>query len=124
MAKVNIKQITNFDQPGKTQLIGNNLYRYYSFNGNGAFKIGYCTNDNEGMNYPIYLNFTSDPDPEQSKIIFYIGKTGMFEFEPVTWKDVNDKEDPGIQPETNIPIYGFWVCDVVPFCMDYCYYIS
>lgn len=74
-------------------------------------KMGYCTNDNRGMNYPIFLTLNG------TKTEFQIGKTGMFEFQPEDWEDVNTGEKDTAEinlSEVEVPA-GF------EFCLDYCY---
>lgn len=46
-------------------------------------KLGYCC-EPKGIGYPIFLTFQ-----EQEEQAFQIGKTGMFEFQPETWINVN-----------------------------------
>jgi hypothetical protein len=81
-------------------------------------KLGYCTNDNESMNYPIFLYLNGETTPTT----FYIGKTGMFEFQDEEWKDVNDEE----QEETETMSVYVTQLEVPKkegfrFCLDYCY---
>lgn len=118
----NIKQITNFD-PHDTQSkdvkVGGETrtgltYNVYSLNVD-AIKLGYCTNNNEGMNYPIFLTFVNGGEKE-----FEIGKTGMFEYQPEEWEDVNDETNKEIKT-SNTPVTQIKVYEGVSFVLDYCY---
>ena len=78
-------------------------------------KMGYCTNDNRGKNYPIFLTLNG------TETEFQIGKTGMFEFQPESWKNINDDDQEErvatvALSEVKVPV-GF------NFCLDYYYSI-
>ena len=121
----NIRQKTNFDfdlaegEP-KDVYVGGELregltYKSITFE-NKVPKLGYCANDNEGMNYPIFLVFDGEGDTDHE---FQIGKTGMFEFQPEDWDDVNNprsEDDPATVYVTKIKVY-----EDIPFVVDYCY---
>lgn len=118
----NIRQKTNFDLTGgeeKTVRVGGDkgetrtlTYKSILFESN-VFKLGYCTNDNEGMNYPIFLVFSTGEEKE-----FKIGKTGMFEFQPEEWRDVNDDDT---ERTAEVFVTELKVFEDVPFVVDYCY---
>lgn len=100
----NIKQITNFDissaqeiredviaggdigydkHGGKIQMIYkkiNNTYLIKNIN-----KFGYCC-EPKAIQFPIFITFSNNVKKE-----FQIGKTGMFEIQPETWRNVNDE---------------------------------
>ncbi len=118
----NIRQKTNFDLTGgeeKTVRVGGDkgetrtlTYKSILFESN-VFKLGYCTNDNEGMNYPIFLVFLTGEEKE-----FQIGKTGMFEFQPEEWRDVNADDT---ERTAEVFVTELKVFEDVPFVVDYCY---
>lgn len=116
----NIKQITNFDPHdtvSKDVKVGGETrsgltYNVYTLDGN-AIKLGYCTNNNEGMNYPIFLIFVNGGEKE-----FEIGKTGMFEYQPEEWEDVNDDINKEIKT-SNTPVSQIKVYEGVSFVLDY-----
>lgn len=114
----NICQKTNFDLIGggepkdiyiSGKLESGLIYKTIEFEGD-VFKLGYCTNDNKGMNYPIFLIFSNDLTND---IPFYIGKTGMFEIQPEQWYD----------DEVKVFIKKIKIYEKVPFVVDYCYSI-
>lgn len=79
-----------------------------------VIKFGYCTNDNQGMNYPIFL--TLDGVERE----FQLGKTGMFEFQPEEWKDVNSSNPDEQQMQTaRVELSQALVPKDIPFCLDY-----
>ena len=80
------------------------------------FKFGYCTNDNQGMNYPIIILVNGDDQEREIQL----GKSGMIEYQPEDWQDVNDPTESEIQLSEEY-ISQVWVPDGVPFCLDYCY---
>lgn len=45
-------------------------------------KLGYCSNDNEGKDFPIFIKFQND----DSEKMIYPSKEGMYEFQPETWR--------------------------------------
>ena len=123
----NIKQLTNFDLDGASEVtrtirVGGDAgytvdYPYKvitsaMLGSENVFKFGYCTNDNEGMNYPIFLILN------ETETEFQIGKTGMFEFQPEEWQDVNV---PTEEETAEVSLSGALVPADVPFCIDYCY---
>ena len=138
MASYNVKQLTNFDVKDNPIHIpspweGHDYYEisYQQLLGiEGSQvptikinKLGYCVNDNEGINYPILINF--DSPNSQSYTPFQIGKTGMFEFQPEQWMDVNENvedEDEEVEEKTaSVDVYGLLVPADVPFVLDYCF---
>lgn len=141
MASYNIKQLTNFDvkdnpiyvpSPWKNhdyyeisyqQLLGIEGSQTPTIKIN---KLGYCVNDNEGINYPIFINFTSPEGTGTDYIPFQIGKTGMFEFQPEQWMDVNenveDEDDEEAEEKiASVDVYCLLVPADVPFVLDYCF---
>lgn len=132
----NIKQLTNFDVANnryetrgvfKGPVAVNHRYRIISYNqllgieSNSnditinISKMGYCTNDNEGKDYPIFITFG-----DKTERIFYIGKTGIFEFQPEEWRDVNDDDT---ERTATVSVIQVLVPDGVPFVLDYCYLV-
>lgn len=102
----NIKQITNFDikdlpEVTKTVIaggdIGYDIHGYkkvkykvisQSILKNKINKFGYCC-EPKAIQYPIFLTINGK-EVEVEPQGFQIGKTGMFELQPDTWKDIND----------------------------------
>lgn len=123
MSKINIRQKTNFDLIGgetkKVWIGGDNgqeeslTYKKIVFENENVFKFGYCTNDNEGMNYPIFIVFNDNKEDEHE---FQIGKTGMFEYQLENWD-----EDESYPDERKYTIKEIKVYEHVPFVLDYCY---
>lgn len=126
---LNIKQITNFDLSEADEVIKNidkggdlgetiaypyKIITSAMLENNNIFKFGYCTNSNQGMNYPIFL-ILNNVETE-----FQIGKTGMFEFQPEQWQDVNV---PTEEETAQVSLSGALVPANIPFCIDYCYSI-
>ena len=122
----NIKQLTNF---GVTECskITKNIFKngtdsrvpheYYivnsSFLGSDTItKLGYCANNNEGINYPIFLTING------IETEFQLGKTGMFEFQEEEWRDVNADDTERI---ANPSVSQVLVPTEVSFVLDYCY---
>ena len=126
----NIRQITNFDISS-----ANTVYKTIQKGGDSGeiavdypykvitsdklgsenvFKFGYCTNNNQGINYPIFLVLNG------VETEFQIGKTGMFEFQPETWKDVNGNDT---EREATVSLSSVLVPKDITFCIDYCYSI-
>ena len=60
---------------------------YVTFKVDGTLKLSYSC-DEVARKLPIYIYFKDEPDPRE----FYIGKTGMFEIQPETQKNVNGTE--------------------------------
>lgn len=124
----NIRQITNFDlngaievpktfyDEGSKQMITHTykLITSIMLGSNNVFKFGYCINNNQGINYPIFLVLNG------VETEFQIGKTGMFEFQPETWKDVNGDDT---EREATISLSSVLVPKDITFCIDYCYSI-
>lgn len=131
----NIKQITSHDlssvMPSVKEdiLIGgdkgttkNVYYKHVdsALLGEGnIFKFGFCMNSNSGIDFPIYVNGNQ----------FYLGKTGMFEWQTEDWEDVNaeteeEKSGTAIYYATN---FDFPVGTTdgeysnFDFVLDYCY---
>lgn len=93
----NIKQITNYDLINITNIEqktiniggdkGRTIAKDYkildeSILGGRPFKLGYCCEDIY-KDYPIFL-VINGVEKE-----FQLGKTGMLEFQPEQWKDIN-----------------------------------
>lgn len=93
----NIKQKTNFDIKNleshiKTVTIAGVekqiSYKTIIFsNAEKVIKIGYCC-EPRGIGVPIFLKINNN----STNFPIYIGKTGMFETQPDTWKNINDEE--------------------------------
>ena len=121
----NIKQLTNFDIQNATIKekeiykggdLGEEIsYPYLTITqamlGAPIFKMGYCC-EVKGINYPIFLTVNNIEHE------FQIGKTGMFEFQPETWKDINVSEE---EYETNITVTQILVPKDIKFVLDYTY---
>lgn len=125
----NICQITDFDLKGASEVTkqinkggdsGETIsYQYIiitseMLGSEDVFKFGYCTNSNQGMNYPIFL-ILNGVETE-----FQIGKTGMFEFQSETWRDVNADDE---EREATVSLSSVLVPKDIAFCIDYCYSI-
>jgi hypothetical protein len=78
-------------------------------------KLGYCVNSNQGINYPIYITFEDGAEET-----FYIRKTGIFEFQPEEWMDVNDDK---IKRTATVSVKRILVPDNIPFVLDYCFVV-
>ena len=127
----NIRQITNFDIPPSAPTIDKEItiggdkgqtitYPYREITaallGSGnVFKFGYCANNNQGMAYPIFLTLNNEEKE------FQLGKTGMFEFQPEEWQDVNDEEP--VTQTAEVYLSAVLVPSDIPFVIDYCYAI-
>ena len=78
-------------------------------------KLGYCVNEPEGFKYPIFLKIYG----KNEEVEFQLGKTGMFEFQPELYKNVNQEI---IEEETaTVYVIRVSVPVGVNFCLDYCY---
>ena len=125
----NIRQITNYDLVGasevtKTIQIGGDKgktidYQYKvitsaMLGSENVFKFGYCANSNKGIDYPIFLVLNG------TETEFQLGKTGMFEFQPEQWEDVNV---PTEEQTATVSLSEALVPADIPFCIDYCYSI-
>ena len=105
---INIKQVTNFDNlpiEGEYKVI---TFQY------PAIKLGYC-GDVLSIGKNIILTL------EGVDHTFEIGKTGMFEFQPETWKDINDDEE---EREAVVYVTQAKVPIEPTFVLDYCYQAS
>lgn len=118
----NIKQLTNFDVKNNDEATyDGKKYRKIHINQLGITenmtldKLGYCVNNNTGINYPIYIEINGD-GTGSNMTKFEIGKTGMFEYQTDEWKDVND--DNKIRP-IQVQIGEIHVPDGIPFVLDY-----
>lgn len=126
----NIRQLTNFDlinaeEESKAIIKGGveitHTYKHITssiFGSDSVFKFGYCANNNEGMNYPIFIKLKGEGDFRT----IYLGKTGMYEFQTENWKDVNssdEEEQEGL--EAIVYLSEALVPTEVNFCIDYCY---
>lgn len=124
----NVKQITNHDlsetatvtktfyDEGSQTVIIDYPYKVITSSMLGSInvvKFGYCINNNQGKKYPIYLTLNGIED-----IQFYIGKTGMFEFQPEEWVDVNADNE---ERTATVYLSKVLVPADIPFCIDYCY---
>ena len=122
-----IKQLTNFDiteaetrnkvidkggDKGQTIIYPYKVIDSSLLGSNNIHKLGYCVNNNQGINYPIFLKING------IETEFQIGKTGMFEFQEEEWRDVNDDDTERI---FSISISEVLVPDNIPFVLDYCY---
>jgi hypothetical protein len=132
---IDIRQITNFDldnanEVTKSIVIGGDylhpidyIYKEITsemLGSNEVFKFGYCTNSNEGMNYPIFLTVNGEETE------FQIGKTGMFEITPEIFSG-----DIEITPKitgVRVPIgevgAGLRVTNPIKFKLDYMFAIN
>lgn len=125
----NIKQLTNYDitsasEVTKTIRIGgdkgktiDHQYKIITsamLGSDNVFKFGYCANNNRGIDYPIFLVLNG------VETEFQLGKTGMFEFHPEQWKDVNV---PTEEQTATVSLSEVLVPADIPFCIDYCYSI-
>lgn len=104
----NIKQLTNFDIKNaptitKIVLVGGDLgerreveYKIISQTllRNDITKFGYCC-ELKAIQYPIFLTINGIEEN------FQIGKTGMFELQPETWKNINGST-PEEEYESNV----------------------
>ena len=124
-----IKQITKHDLTGdnisKTVTIGDTgvtvEINYKQFIPTSpVFKFGFCMNTNSGIICPIYLKREGSETYDE----FVLGKTGMYEWQPEDWTDVNDDNEPRTA-ECNI--VGFELPFSIPdskykidFVLDYC----
>jgi len=99
---MDISQITNYDsgtEITKEHIIIDGIehavtYKQYTFPSTPVYKFGYCC-ENRAINYPIFLEFNNS----KNYLEFKIGSTGMFEFQPEVFKDINDDAE-----EKNIKI--------------------
>jgi len=73
-------------------------------------KLGYCCSQ-DGIIYPIFLEM----DGEYHQI--NIGKECMYEFQPETWKNVNDEEP--IQKTSDVIVTGVKVPANIVFTLEY-----
>ena len=121
----NLKQITNFDildAPSKTRVImkagelTSYPYRVIDISKlkGSTTKLGYCC-EVKGIAYPIFLTFQGQGEAE-----FEIGKTGMFEFQDETWKNVNGDNEERI---ATVICTQVEVPDNIKFTLDYFYEI-
>lgn len=106
---MDISQITNYDNgtiiqhniviDGETHLDVD--YKQFGQGGNiNVYKFGYCC-ENRAIQYPIFLSFDGNNTFQK----FAIGSTGMFEFQPETFKDADDIE--AEEKQVKIKITGF-----------------
>lgn len=117
---VNIKQITNYDlagggSPMSIHKYGQDpaiSYNYYTIPFSTKIsKLGYCC-EVKGIAYPIFLTING------SEAEFQIGKTGMFEFQPETWKNVNEDST---ERTVEVTCTQIRVPADIKFTLDYCY---
>jgi hypothetical protein len=74
-------------------------------------KLGYCC-ENKGHIYPIFLKMNGTYNTP-----IYIGKDGMYEMQPETFKDVNDSESE--KSTSNVIIEEVIVPAGIDFTLDY-----
>ena len=79
------------------------------------FKMGYCT-EVKGIGYPIFLTI------EGNEKEFQIGKTGMYEFQPETYIDINDEDSE--ERTAEVEVTSIAVPAGIVFTLDYCYYTA
>lgn len=112
----NIRQKTNFDLTGDIEIRNDIPYKTLIFDDDQGktpvYKFGYCVNDNQGINYPIFIYF-SENDNEGKE--FQIGKTGMFEIQQEELPNASETED----SEIKVGIYKLLISTLVPFVVDY-----
>lgn len=124
---INIRQLTNHDIAAagastvpKTFLKGGDkgeyiTYDYYvvptSLLGKSIFKMGYCC-EVKAISFPIFLTINN------KETMFEIGKTGMFEFQNETWKDINGDN---IERTALVEVSEIKVPTGLNFTIDYCY---
>ena len=118
----NIKQLTNFDVKNNSTVIHDGkTYRIIPTSQLGITpeliidKLGYCVNNNTGINYPIYIEINGD-GTGSNMTKFEIGKTGMFEYQTDEWKDINDDDE---IRDIKVYIGQIHVPDEIPFVLDY-----
>lgn len=75
-----------------------------------VIKLGYCCKDIY-KDFPIYLTING------VEKTFFIGKTGMFEYQPEEWKDANTGEEKNIK----VVVTEIKVPTQVEFVLDYVY---
>ena len=126
---INISQITNFDlasAPAVSKIIhkggdGTRVRKNYkvitqaTLGGHPAFKLGYCVED-KGIGYPIFLTIKGVEKE------FQVGQTGMYEFQPETWRDINDAESE--EKIAEVEVTSIAVPADLVFTLDYCYYTA
>jgi hypothetical protein len=70
-----------------------------------VIKFGFCMNTNSGIGFPIYISKTNSFD---DAVCLYLGKTGMYEWQPEEWRDVND-EGYNTEQTAEVQIQTFWL---------------
>ena len=118
---INIKQFTNLKTPAASEEIQidfpepGNTYIYNRMIPEHSFtKMGYCC-EPKGIGYPIYLEFSNNSSQGKR---FYVGKTGMFEFQDEVWKDINESEE---EYTASVTCYAVWVPKNIKFTLEYSY---
>ena len=102
---INIAQATNYDN-----LPIEDEYFIINFD-SPVFKLGFC-GDSLSIGKTIYLTIEGEEKP------FEIGKTGMFEFQPESYKDVNiDSEE----REAIVHCTRARIPADLKFTLDYCW---
>ena len=119
---VNIRQLTNYDLKNASTVTkyfpkaGQTASRSYyvitqSMLGAPVSKMGYCC-ETKGIAYPVYLTING------IETEFQIGKTGMFEFQEETWRNINgdniERTAEVFCTEVKVPVD-------IKFTLDYCY---
>ena len=124
----NITQITNFDLASVSTVSkvihkggeGTRVSKPYkivpqSYIPHSIIKLGYCV-ESKGIDLPIFLTVNGTEKE------FQIGKTGMYEFQPETWKNIND--DDSEEQTIEVEVTGIAVPANIVFTLDYCYYTN
>ena len=88
-----------------------------------VIKFGFCMNTVSGIGIPFYINELDETHK------FYLGKTGIYEFQPEDYRNINE----GTEVETAIyPVSSFYLPYAIldenenivvgfEFVLDYCY---
>jgi len=125
---INIAQITNFDLTSAST-----VQKVIHKGGEGTevtidykvitpemlnqpiFKMGYCA-EVRGIDYPIFLTINGVEKE------FQIGKTGMYEFQPETYIDINSEDSE--EKTAEVEVTEIAVPAGIVFTLDYCYYTA
>lgn len=108
----NIGQITDVDIKDNTDtFILNDIEYVEVLGGLEIIKLGYCC-ETRGNVYPIYLTIDGQP------VEINISSSGMYEFQPELWTDINDTSDQN-QYTTNIVVTSVKLPKGIRFTLDY-----